>query len=196
MTQVDQWTVFEAAFNGGGGHENPLWDVDCRVIFTAPDGQQQTIDAFWDGGQTWRVRFSPTQVGAWRWQTECDQDSRLHGQQGTFECVSYEGENPLFQHGSLQLAANRRYFQHADATPFFWLADTAWNGVLLAQEDDWARYLTTRREQGFSAIQFVTTQWRASTKGDAQGDHAYTGTDHIVLNPAFFPAGRPQNCSD
>jgi hypothetical protein len=190
---IAQYTVFETAFHSAATYDNPLWDVTLKVRFSGP-GEAQTVEAFWDGGATWRVRFSPTAVGLWSFETFCsdESDSGLHGQTGTFECVPYEGENPLYQHGPLQLSANRRYLQHADGTPFFWLGDTAWNGVLLAKTPDWARYLKTRKAQGFNVIQFVATQWRASTKGDAAGELAFEGTDRITLNPAFFQRADPK----
>ena len=46
---------------------------------------------------------------------------------------------------------------HADGTPFFWLGDTVWNGLIRSTADDWDEYLCTRRAQGFSVIQFFST---------------------------------------
>ncbi|HGJ65683.1 TPA: DUF4038 domain-containing protein, partial [bacterium] len=60
-----------------------------------------------------------------------------------------------------------------------------WNGVLLADENSWQIYLRDRISKGFTAIQFVTTQWRAA-KADAKGNLAFTGTEKITINPAFF----------
>lgn len=188
MDQAAQWTVYETGFHSSTTYENPFWDVDVSVRFTAPDGQQRAVEAYWNGGDNWRVRFSPTQVGEWTWQTECSDpgNSGLHNQRGMLHCTAYSGSSTLFTHGPLGVSASGHHIQHADGTPFFWLADTAWNGVLLSKPQDWARYLGLRKKQGFTAIQFVTTQWRASTQGDAQGQLAYEGTDRIRLNPAFF----------
>lgn len=188
-----QWTVFETEFRSSTAYDNPFWDVSVQVWFDGPGGQKH-IAAFWDGGDVWRVRFSPDSVGTWRWQTTCSDagNSGLHGQSGTLECIPYTGDNPLYRHGALALSANRRYLQHADGMPFFWLADTAWNGVLLAKPQDWDSYLAARRRQQFTAVQFVTTQWRASTKGDSAGEPAFEGTDRITLNPHFFQRADPK----
>ncbi len=78
------------------------------------------------------------------------------------------------------------YFAHADGTPFLWIGDTAWNGPLRASTEDWAYYLALRRRQGFTAVQWVTTQWRAASSGDEHGTRAYSGTDSIAIEPAFF----------
>lgn len=194
---IPQYTIFEQTLRSAGSYGNPFWEVSVRVRFTGPSGEQHMVDAFWDGGDVWRVRFSPNAIGNWRFETVCsdENNSGLNGQTGSFECVPYVGDNPLYRHGSLQVSANGRYLQHADGTPFFWLGDTAWNGVLLAKPQDWARYLRTRKQQHFNVIQFVATQWRASTKGDLTGQLAFEGTDHITINPAFFQRADPKIAS-
>ena len=158
-----------------------------QVVFIAPSGQRYMADAFWDGGETWRVRFCPDEVGEWRWEFPRSDAAagRLNGKEGAFACVPYEGENPLYLHGALKLSENRRYLVHDDGTAFFWLGDTAWNGVLRSEESEWREYLQTRRSQGFSIIQFVSTQWRARSKG-VSGQTAYSGTRDIKINPEFF----------
>jgi hypothetical protein len=186
MEAVMLWTVLELALQSQRDYDNPLWDVTVRVHFTAPSGKTQTVEAFWDGGRIWRVRFCPEEVGEWRWRSESSpEDAGLHGQTGSFRCVPYEGDNPLYRHGALRLSSDRHFFVHADGTPFFWLADTAWNGVLKAKPEDWERYLQIRRQQGFTVIQFVSTHWRAFPQ-DAFGETAYTGTNCIRINPHFF----------
>jgi len=98
-----------------------------------------------------------------------------------------EGSESRFDsHGSVQVSENRRFLQHADGTPFFWLADTAWNGPLLADEQDWDRYLKDRSDKGFTAVQFVAhAPWRAATK-DAEGRTSWLGRDDPTINPAAY----------
>lgn len=187
MQTVAIWTVVELTFQSRRDYANPTWDVAVEVQFLSPSGRALSVEAFWDGGRTWRVRFSPDEVGEWRWKSACTNrdDSGLHGRSGTFLCVPYEGDNPLYRHGPIRVSADGRRFVHADGTPFFWLADTAWNGVLKADPGDWERYLDARRQQGFTAVQFVSTHWRAFPK-DRWGETAYTGERRIRINPRFF----------
>ena len=163
---VHQWGVVERALTTAREYPRPLWDVDVAVDLQSPSGKKRSVAAFWDGGRTWRFRFSPDEVGQWRWTTRATDasDDGLHGRQGTAECVAYEGDNPLYKHGPVVVSNDGRHFTHGDGTPFFWLGDTAWNGALRSTEADWQRYLKTRREQRFTAIQFVTTQWRGATE--------------------------------
>ena len=181
------YTVFEMKLISRMDYDNPLWDVTVRVHFTSPSGKRHTVEAFWDGGRIWRARFSPDETGEWRWESESSEpdDSGLHAQRGSFRCVPYEGDNPLYKHGPIRLSEDRRHFIHADGTPFLWLADTAWNGVLKARDEDWDRFLSRRREQGFTAVQFVSTHWRAFHR-DKKGETAYEGGERIRINPRFF----------
>ena len=146
-------------------YANSLWDCEVIGVFDAPSGRRLEIRAFWDGGRLWRLRFSPDETGLWRWHTRCSlpDDDGLHGAAGCLECLPYAGDNPLYRHGPLQLSGSRRFLCHADGTPFFWLGDTAWNGVIRGDDANWQRYLELRRAQRFSLIQFVASHWR----GDA-----------------------------
>lgn len=60
----------------------------------------------------------------------------------------------------ISIAESGTHFATQDGTPFFWLADTAWNAALHSDTDDWRRYLETRAQQKFTVIQFVSTPWR------------------------------------
>ena len=187
MASVTQWAVYEAALEGSHEYDNPFWDVTVDVHLTAPSGARHSVEAFWDGARTWRVRFSPDEVGMWRWMSDCSDDANagLHAQEGSFECVSFTGDNPIYRHGALRLAADGHHLEHADGTPFFCLGNTAWNAVMTAEEADWNAYLRLRRRQGFAAIQFVSTQFRALTAGQ-RGLTAFEGTERIRLRPEFF----------
>lgn len=187
MARVPRWTVYETRLESPRDYQNPFWDVTTTVCFTAPSGSEHRLEAFWDGGRAWRVRFAPEEEGKWTWRSECSvkSDRGLHGRRGSFQCVAYQGDNPLYLHGPLKLSKNRRYLVRADGTPFFWLSDTAWNGVLRAKQADWDRYLALRRQQGFTAVQFVSIHWRGSTT-DPKGQKAYRGKKRVKLNPEFF----------
>lgn len=181
------WTVFETGFTSSRQYDNPLQDIDVTVDFRSPSGRENLIAAFWDGGSTWRVRFSPEELGKWSYRVHSSQpaDSGLNDQSGTFVCVPYAGQNPLYRHGTVRVSSNHRFLQQADATPFLWLSDTAWNGALKSQPKDWDTYLADRRAKGFSVIQFVMTQWIASS-GNGEGRLAYQNWKRICIDPTFY----------
>ena len=179
---------FEQALESASPYANPLQEASLLVTFTAPGGQTFKIPGFWDGGKTWRVRFIPTQPGAWKFETECSDTANagLHKQSGSFTATAPAGTNPFAQHGPVEVAPDGRHLQHADGTPFFWVGDTAWNGPLLSSTTDWDLYLKERTRQKFSAVQWVATQFRAAPDGDSTRQPAYSGTDKITINTAFF----------
>jgi hypothetical protein len=71
-------------------------------------------------------------------------------------------------------------------------ADTAWNGALLSTPKDWEFYLKERARQKFSAVQWVTTQWRASPNGDASGAKAFTGKKRFPSMRNSFSGSTPK----
>jgi hypothetical protein len=160
--------------------------VTLAVDLVAPSGARHTAMAFWDGERTWRVRHCPDEAGAWTYTTRCTpEDPGLHGQRDSFAVVPYDGDNPLYRRGAVRLAASRRHLAHADGTPFFYLGDTAWNAPMVSTADDWELYLRNRAARSFNAVQFLATQFRALAS-NAEGRTAYTGTDHISIDPLFF----------
>ena len=185
--QLQQWTRFETAFQSAVDYDNPVQETKLKVEFAAPSGKSRTILGFWEGGRTWRVRFSPDELGEWSYHTFCSDKSNkgLHGKSGSFECIWYRGDLPFFRHGELRLSKNRRYLEHADRTPFFWLADTVWCGPLLADFGDWKVFLKDRVAKEFTAIQFVMTQWRMA-KTDTDGNPTFWGKEKVRVNPKYF----------
>lgn len=187
---VPQWSKWEITLTSAIAYTNPVQEAELTAEFTSPHGERLRVPGFWDGGRTWRIRFMPRSPGAWTWRTECTDTANrgLHGVTGRLTCVAArsQGANRFAQHGPVRVSPDGRYLVHDDMTPFFWLADTAWNGPLKATDADWAFYLQTRAQQKFTAVQWVTTQWRAAPDGNRAGELAYTGRERIAINPAFF----------
>lgn len=183
-----KWTRFEHTLISATDYTNAVQEVAVKVTFTSPSGVARVVDGFWDGGRTWRVRTLPNEMGLWKFTTSCSdpRNRGLHRRRGTFLCTAALDRTFLQQHGPVQVSRDGRRLMHEDGTPFFWLGDTAWNGPLLSRAEDWDQYAILRSMQGYSVVQWVTTQWRAAPTGDALGMKAYTGTERIDLNPAFF----------
>lgn len=186
MITVGVHARYEISFEGAHDYPNPVQDVQVTIEFRL-NGQTRTVEAFWDGGRIWRVRFSPDMCGHWRWRSRCSlpHDSGLHDRRGEFECTELPTSNPFLNHGPIRVSASRHHLIHADGEPFFWLGDTAWNGPLKSDEQDWATYLSDRAQKGFNLIQFVAAQWIGATT-DADGRPAYVGSDKIRIEPSFF----------
>lgn len=150
--------VVEITFTAEQKYADPFNDVTLDLIVTDPQGGTKRLPAYWAGGNEWRGRYSSPLVGTHRVQTECNQESDkgLQGVAREIAIAPYTGDNPLYIHGPLRAAADRRTLEHADGTPFFWLADTWWMGLSGRLQRDEARTLADdRRAKGFNVVQIV-----------------------------------------
>src|SRR5690606_7787203 len=134
-------------------------DVEVDVIVAGPDGREQRVPAFWSGENTWRVRYAAAAPGRYQWRAAASvpDDQALNGLSGSIQVEPYTGEHPLYRRGGLRVSANKRYLEHSDGTPFFWLGDTWWLGLTerLGWPGDFRRLVEDRVSKGFTVIQLV-----------------------------------------
>jgi hypothetical protein len=156
---VEANRVAEVTFTSQKDRKDPFSEVELDVLFTGPDGDRLRVPAFWAGGRLWRVRFASPKAGLYRYRSECSDpaDKGLHGVEGQIEVRPYQGDNPLYRHGPIQVAADRRHFEYADGTLFFWLGDTWWMGLCerLRWPDEVKTLAADRKVKGFSVVQIV-----------------------------------------
>lgn len=175
--------LFEAELEGSVAGD-PL-AVRAAATIRTPAGPAQVIPLFWDGGRRWRLRYSPEAPGDYDFRIASG-DAALNGRTGRFLASGAGGPTLLDREGAPRISASHRHFEHASGKPWFWLADTAWNGALLATNQEWDSYLDTRVRQRFTAVQFVLTQWRACL-ADEQGRTAFQLQDgRLAIDPLFF----------
>ncbi|NND05842.1 MAG: DUF4038 domain-containing protein [Saprospiraceae bacterium] len=187
MSQTEIWQKKELAFESAIEYTNPIYDLkEFYANFISPSGVPHRINGFWDGEGIFKVRFAPTEIGTWHYQTVCSDDkSGLGGEEGSFVCVASTSDLDIYKRGSIKRDIGAYHLQYSDATPFFFTACTAWNGALKSTEEEWEEYLKHRVENNYNVIQFVTTQWRGCEK-DSRGEVAFTGSGRINLNTDFF----------
>jgi hypothetical protein len=187
---VTEWTL-----RAGKAYGDPFNDVTLDAVFTGPDGSEQVVPGFWAGEDLWSVRFASPVTGTYRFRTVCSEtgDAGLHGREGGVEIFPYRGDNPLYLHGPVRVAANQRYLEHADGTPFFWLADTWWMGLTkrLTWPGGFQTLAVDRVEKGFSVIQIVAGLYPDMDWYDERGanDAGYPWEqDFSRINPEYFNA--------
>ena len=193
MQYAAQYSATEWAYTSSKRYSDPFNEVQLDVLITRPDGSEQVVPAFWADEQTWRVRYSSTQIGTHHFRTRCSDPhtTDLHEQEGTLQVTLYEGNNPLFRHGPLQVASNRRNLEHLDGTPFFWLGDTWWMGLCkrLKWPEDFQELTADRVAKGFSLIQIVAGLNPALDPFDERGANEAGfpwERDYSRINPAYF----------
>ena len=183
----------EWAFTSAKSYSNPFSDVDLDVIVRDPDGIELRIPAFWSGAKSWRVRYSPAKIGTHTWRTVSTDPSNtgLDDQQGTIVAAPYAGANPLYRHGPLRVAKDHRHFEHVDGTPFFWLADTWWMGLVkrLRWPEDFQLLAADRQRKGFTVIQIVAGLYPDMPERDPRGANEAGfpyDAGYSEINPAYF----------
>ncbi len=191
--QVETNTMLELTFHTQEQYSNPFTDVVLDVVFTAPDGTQKRVPAFWAGGGTWKVRYASPVTGIHQYRTECNQpqDAGLHEVGGEADITRYAGDNPLLRHGPIEVAGDNRHFAHTDGTPFFWLGDTWWKCLCKRLTWEGFQELTAdRKAKGFTVAQIVCGTYPDEDPFEASWDNEagkpYLDRAFTQLNPAYF----------
>ncbi len=150
---AETWVVNEISFESEKKYTNPFNDVDVDLILVG-NGVKYIIPAFWDGGNTWKVRFACPSEGEWLYKTVCTdkENSSLDGRTGKVICTKYDGECEIYRHGFVTTAYGNKYMTYDDGTPFFYLGDTHWS--LGDETADMVKTICAKRaEQGFTVFQ-------------------------------------------
>jgi hypothetical protein len=179
---VPLWGRWEQSFDA----QSPATpDTQLAVELTSPSGRIFSVDGFWDGDTTWRVRFMPIETGNWRYKTRSTPSVQgLDGKIGSFTCERQNGNSRFRQHGAVRVAANGRHFQHADGTPFFWMGDTVWYGAILSSEPDWNTYLADRASKKFNVVHFNVVAPRNGVAADENGEVSFDGAERLEIPPS------------
>lgn len=99
----------------------------------------------------------------------------------------WPGPSVDFSHGPLRVSRNHRFLVHADGTPFFYLADTAWELIHRLNRSQTVRYLEDRRAKGFTVIQTVIlAEYDGLHQPNAEGQTPLLHDDPEHPNEAYF----------
>ncbi|MXX26435.1 MAG: DUF4038 domain-containing protein [Caldilineaceae bacterium SB0668_bin_21] len=188
QNHVVEWTYSTSKLYG-----DPFNEVTLDVIVTDPDGYELTVPAFWRGQHSWSVRYASSKIGPHHYSTRCSDTANddLHGQEGRIDVTPYDGDNPLMRHGPLRVAEGGRHLEHRDGTPFFWLGDTWWMGLVkrLPWPEGFKRLGQDRVKKGFSVIQLVAGLYPDMPPFDPRGanEAGFPWDEEFNrVNPAFF----------
>jgi hypothetical protein len=185
--------MVEITFTSGRDYRDPFHKITLDVLLETPQGRTLKVPAFWAGGRVWKVRYASPTLGRHRWRSVCSvsDDQALHGRTGTVTVETYRGENPLYLHGPLRVAADRRHFEHIDGTPFFWLADTWWMGLCqrLHWPQEFQQLAADRKAKGFNVIQIVAGLYPDMPAFDPRGANEAGfpwERDYSRIRPEYF----------
>jgi hypothetical protein len=92
---------------------------------------------------------------------------------------------PVTDSASLRVSSNGRYLVNADGSPFFYMADTAWQMPAKLTRADIDYYLAARAAQGFNVIQIVALDSTYKDK-NPYGQTPLLNNNPATPNSAYF----------
>ena len=149
---VPQWSTYEITLAATGSYTNPYANgPSLNATFTGPAGATKSVSGFWDGGNTFKVRFTPTAQGAWTYTTRSG-DQGLNGSGGTINATAPSDG----QHGFLRVDPNyRTSFVWDDGTRYFMMGQTCYDWIQAALvNDNWKIMVDKSLAHGMSKIRF------------------------------------------
>lgn len=94
--------------------------IALNGLFTGPDGIKMTVPGFWDGDGAWKIRFTPSQVGAWNYSISItDSRGESKSETGEFSVVSSELHGWIIPGNSFDPSYSPHYLVYHDGTPFY-----------------------------------------------------------------------------
>lgn len=156
----------------------PFKDDLLRVEFRSPRHSTYLLYAFWDGGRTLRVRFTPIEAGTWTYHI-LSAIKRYDNQESTFNVA--DTDHPGFVN-----VANVRHWRTTNKQPHLWLAAA----IPFLELDPAAleSWLDARKRDGFTHIRGPLLTLETGAKPfnpDGQPNFSYFGAlDDRVLAAA------------
>ena len=193
---VPQWTTCEIIVQSDKSFENPYTDVDVWASFMNDHGDSLVRPAFWDGGNTWKVRFAPPDsAGIWRWQIHSSVADDGLKKSGEVHSVRYSGDHKLIKHGLLHMSAGKRNIVFADGTSMLLVGDTPWSMPYRATTEQVKIYARDRKTKGFNTALLIVVQpdknadgpdKRNTIGGFVRGFNDLSEGHLNKLNPSYF----------
>lgn len=151
--RTQTWIANELTFESEKTYADSFNDITLDLILIG-NGRKYTVPGFWDGGNTWKIRFVCPSVGDWYFYTICSDgdNSILNNRTGKIICTAYDGEYDIYKNGFVTSAECEKYLTYDNGEPFFYLGDTHWG--LGGETQEMVKTICEKRyAQGFTVIQ-------------------------------------------
>jgi hypothetical protein len=160
IQKVEQFAPFEIQLKSTLSYSNPYTDVEVWAEFS------NEIDTFlrpgfWDGENTWKIRFAPTDsLNIWRYTTYSSNpnDLGLHNQTGSFQSVPTKSSNELLRNGTLKMSAGKRSVVQRTGKPFLMVGNTGWASPFRATLEQVEIYAENCENKGFNTVLLSVVQ--------------------------------------
>ena len=112
---VQRWNPHDFSFSASVETPNPFM-IEFSATVTGPNGINLNLPGFYNGNNTWEIRFAPTVEGLWTITTKSEL-TELDAKKISFKCVTNQNKNI---HGILRVDEKHpHHFIFDDGTRFF-----------------------------------------------------------------------------
>lgn len=184
MKTVKLYEIFEIEYKAVWTG-NPFTEVQFYAEFADEGDNVQRVDGFYDGEDTWRIRYMPQKEGVWHFLTHSN-IRKLDNKNGSFVCTGKADNN----HGPVEVL-EQFYFSHRDGTIHHSYGTTCYVWIyqsLLCQEQT----VKTLASAPFNKLRMcVFPKWYEHNYDKIPDLFPYEGSvekgfDYERPNPAFF----------
>jgi hypothetical protein len=161
--------------------------LDLHAEFRSPQATTALVNAFWDGGTKWVIRFTPVEAGAYTYRLTSAIES-LNGKEGGFTATANNKAGWL-------RAANLHHFAFVEGnnlTPHLWMGGVV-PGFASLDSAAWRSLVDRRAAQHFNhlAVTLVDESVAASFRSPefyraAEEKIRYANDRGIIVDLAFF----------
>jgi hypothetical protein len=147
---MPKWSTFEISLEASQQYANPYAaGPTLTAVFAGPGGVTKSVSGFWDGGNSFKIRFTPTAVGPWSYQVSSS-DAGMNGKTGSVDCVAPNAG----RHGFLRVDVKHPYsFVWDDGTRYFMWGQTYYDFVISALANDhWKTSIKKNADYGMNKI--------------------------------------------
>ncbi len=147
---VPKWSTVEISLNASEHYTNPYaGGPTLKAMFAGPGGVTKTVNGFWDGGNSFKIRFAPTAVGPWSYRVNSS-DAGMNGKTGSVTCIAPRPD----RHGFLRVDAKYPYsFVWDDGTRYFMWGQTYYDVMISALANDhWKASIKKSADYGLNKL--------------------------------------------
>jgi hypothetical protein len=180
-----RWEVIDLAFKTNSNPDNPL-NTELTAEFRHSTGKVIKVPGFYDGSNTWIIRFCPLFEGSWTYQTSSTWEP-LNNKKGELHVLS---DSLVGCHGAVKVChENPQRFIFEDNTSFFPLAfELDWLFALDATNPDdiprTRKLVSTIKQYGFNKVIMNVFAFDANW-----GERDKINPEYDFSSPLVFPFG-------
>ncbi len=182
---IHQWSPREITLSASRDYANPYTDVELTAKFTGP-GRSIALRGFWDGGRTFKIRFTPPTKGNWTYVTTSQPADSGLATTGQFEAVA----PPENAHGFLR--RDERFptcFVFDDGTHHFMWGTTYYQLLANARRGDrWQEAIDGAQRYGMTKARISLSPSSGGDKSGGYSSHPFLDDEQSQLDLAHWRA--------